>query len=112
MLIFIRKGGTKFPVEVSPRMTVFDLKRQLEAQLKSSAHGTKLIFGGRILDNEKTLAMQNIQKEAMLMAIPGRAKPWKCRLCTSMNDKDAMVCSMCTHSRYSSIQKRDDDRGG
>ena len=67
MQIFVKTlSGKSSTIEVQPTETVASLKRKLADKEKLPETQQRLIFSGKQLEDDKTLADYNIQKESTL----------------------------------------------
>ena len=79
-MVFVKKltGGTINVYDVSGETTVAQLKDILASQTGAPASAQQLIFAGKTLDDAKTLAEYNIQKESTIhLVIRGYTVTWK-----------------------------------
>ena len=66
MQIFIKNLFGTFILDVEPSDTIESIKRLIRDKKGYGLRAQRLIFGGHLLENEKTLADFNIQKESTL----------------------------------------------
>lgn len=67
MQIFCKTAtGKTITLDVEPTETVYSVKEQIADKEKIPVNVQKLIFGGKALDDDKTLAEYSIKKESTL----------------------------------------------
>lgn len=70
MQIFVKTlTGKTIPLEVDPYDTIQDVKCKIHAQEGISPHQQQLVFGGKQLEDDKTLSDYCIQRESALHLI-------------------------------------------
>ena len=65
--VFIKTlQGTTLIVGVHEKETILSIKSKIEKELDTPSSDMKLIFAGKVLENDKSVQDYNIQKEATL----------------------------------------------
>ncbi|KAI6661201.1 Polyubiquitin [Oopsacas minuta] len=69
MSIFVRYNSEKIPIDVDSKSTVLNLKTILVRETKVPVEAQKLVFAGKLLEDDKELSSYRIQKEVTVHLI-------------------------------------------
>ena len=69
--IFLQSlSGETITIDITKSTTVQEVKQKIEKKINVAASGLKLIYMGRILDNDKTMDDYNIKPQTTIKFIP------------------------------------------